>query len=148
MKVLITGGAGFIGSHLADAFVKRGDQVTVIDNFSTGAVSNLGNSLVEVVEGDIRDSDLIDNFMLKLFDLHNNKKFEKKEIDRLMNAYWDITMEMIQNKTEPKKEFNPFEFSINTNIINYFDIYLLNQDGKDLDMNGENFSLFLDIEHD
>ena len=65
MKVLITGGAGFIGSHLADAFVKRGEQVTVIDNFSTGTASNLGNSFVEVVEGDIRDSDLMDKLVAK-----------------------------------------------------------------------------------
>jgi len=65
MKVLITGGAGFIGSHLADAFVTRGDQVTVIDNFSTGTASNLGNSFVEVVEGDIRDAALMDRLVEK-----------------------------------------------------------------------------------
>ena len=41
MKVLITGGAGFIGSHLADRLVARGDQVLVIDNFSTGRRDNL-----------------------------------------------------------------------------------------------------------
>ena len=41
MKVLITGGAGFIGSHLADRLVQRGDQVTIIDDLSTGAMQNV-----------------------------------------------------------------------------------------------------------
>lgn len=41
MKILITGGAGFIGSHLAESLIARGDQVTVLDDLSTGAVSNL-----------------------------------------------------------------------------------------------------------
>ncbi|MEQ1857442.1 MAG: GDP-mannose 4,6-dehydratase, partial [Longimicrobiales bacterium] len=41
MKILITGGAGFIGSHLAEALIARGDEVLVLDDLSTGAVSNL-----------------------------------------------------------------------------------------------------------
>ena len=64
MKVLITGGAGFIGSHLTDAFVKRGDQVTIIDNFSTGTADNL-KSFAQVIEGDIRDAHLMDKEVAK-----------------------------------------------------------------------------------
>ncbi len=64
MKVLITGGAGFIGSHLTDAFVKRGDQVTIVDNFSTGAADNL-KSFAQVIEGDIRNADLMDKEIAK-----------------------------------------------------------------------------------
>lgn len=41
MKVLITGGAGFIGSHLADAYIERGDEVFVIDDLSTGTIENI-----------------------------------------------------------------------------------------------------------
>lgn len=64
MKVLITGGAGFIGSHLTDAFVKRGDQVTIIDNFSTGTADNL-KSFAQIIEGDIRDAHLMDKEVAK-----------------------------------------------------------------------------------
>lgn len=41
MRVLITGGAGFIGSHLADAYLQRGDEVYVIDDLSTGSIANI-----------------------------------------------------------------------------------------------------------
>ncbi|HWX43313.1 MAG TPA: GDP-mannose 4,6-dehydratase, partial [Blastocatellia bacterium] len=41
MKVLITGGAGFIGSHLAERYLSRGDEVYVIDDLSTGAMENI-----------------------------------------------------------------------------------------------------------
>ena len=36
MKLLVTGGAGFIGSHLCDAFLNKGDDITILDNLSTG----------------------------------------------------------------------------------------------------------------
>src|SRR6185436_13021712 len=41
VRVLITGGAGFIGSHLADAYIERGDEVLVIDDLSTGTIENI-----------------------------------------------------------------------------------------------------------
>jgi nucleoside-diphosphate-sugar epimerase len=53
---LVTGGAGFIGSNVAEGLVRRGDRVRVLDNFSTGRPENLaGLDGVEVVEGDLRD---------------------------------------------------------------------------------------------
>jgi UDP-N-acetylglucosamine/UDP-N-acetyl-alpha-D-glucosaminouronate 4-epimerase len=56
MKALVTGGAGFIGSNLARALVLRGDEVRVLDNFSTGNRRNLAElgSEIEVVEGELR----------------------------------------------------------------------------------------------
>lgn len=58
MKILITGGAGFIGSHLVDACVERGDEVSIIDNLSTGRRDNLAHlgDQVHFYEVDIRDS--------------------------------------------------------------------------------------------
>jgi len=60
MKVMITGGAGFIGSHLADRLLKRGDEIMVIDNFATGRRDNLTpqNGLT-VVEDTIADRNLV-----------------------------------------------------------------------------------------
>jgi hypothetical protein len=54
MKALVTGGAGFIGSNLVHALIERGDDVRVLDNFSTGNRSNLEGLDVEVVEGELR----------------------------------------------------------------------------------------------
>lgn len=60
MKVLITGGAGFIGSHLADRLLARGDQVLVIDNYATGRRDNLTpQDGLTVVEGTIADKQLM-----------------------------------------------------------------------------------------
>ncbi len=54
MKALVTGGAGFIGSNLVNALVERGDEVRVLDNFSTGYRANLEGLDVEIVEGELR----------------------------------------------------------------------------------------------
>ena len=63
MKYLITGGAGFIGSHLSDALIARGDQVVVLDNLSTGNKSNieqlLPNPNFTLIEGSILDTQLV-----------------------------------------------------------------------------------------
>jgi UDP-glucose 4-epimerase len=70
MRVLITGGAGFIGSHLADHYVNAGHTVTLLDNFSTGSQSNIAHleGKVTTVNGDIRNIELIDQ-LTKVSDL-------------------------------------------------------------------------------
>ena len=62
MRVLITGGAGFIGSHLADHYVAKGDEVTILDNFSTGSKENIAHLAGKITtqNGDIRNVDLVE----------------------------------------------------------------------------------------
>jgi UDP-glucose 4-epimerase len=59
MRVLVTGGAGFIGSHVVDALISRGDTVTVLDDLSSGKLENLkahrGSRAFRFIRGDIRD---------------------------------------------------------------------------------------------
>jgi UDP-glucose 4-epimerase len=67
MKVLVTGGAGFIGSHLVQTLLEQGHNVRVLDNFSTGKRENLDDlarkfkgTQLEVLEGDVRDASQVD----------------------------------------------------------------------------------------
>jgi nucleoside-diphosphate-sugar epimerase len=70
MRTLVTGGAGFIGSHLVEQLLRRGDSVRVLDNFSTGTRQNLdevcdrsgirlGQGNIDLLEGDLRDAGII-----------------------------------------------------------------------------------------
>jgi UDP-glucose 4-epimerase len=62
MRAFITGGAGFIGSHLADALIARGDTVTILDNMSTGSQANIAHldGKITIHTGDIRDASLVE----------------------------------------------------------------------------------------
>ena len=63
MRVFITGGAGFIGSHLADHYVAAGDAVTILDNFSTGSKANIAHldGKITTIDGDIRNIELVES---------------------------------------------------------------------------------------
>ena len=65
MRVLITGGAGFIGSHLCDALVVEGEEVTILDNLSTGSKKNIAHleGKIKVFQGDIRDQKLVESLV-------------------------------------------------------------------------------------
>ena len=65
MKYLITGGAGFIGSHLAEKLIARGDQVVIFDNLSTGSANNLSGikDQIKFEEGNILDKSIIDKLV-------------------------------------------------------------------------------------
>ena len=67
MKYLITGGAGFIGSHLSDALIARGDSIVILDNLSTGNHHNIesliGNDSVTFYSGSILDEVLVEKLV-------------------------------------------------------------------------------------
>ena len=65
MKVFITGGAGFIGSHLCDTLVAKGEEITIIDNLSTGSKKNIAHleGKIKVFQGDIRDQNLTESLV-------------------------------------------------------------------------------------
>jgi len=64
MKALVTGGAGFIGSHIVDRLLQDGHEVIVLDNFSTGHRENLAeNEILDIVEGDISDFNTVNECM-------------------------------------------------------------------------------------
>ena len=65
MKVLITGGAGFIGSHLCDTLIGEGKEVTILDNLSTGSEKNIAHlrGKIRVIQGDIRNQDLVESLI-------------------------------------------------------------------------------------
>ena len=70
MRALITGGAGFIGSHLADRLLERGDQVLLLDDLSTGRLSNIahleGDPDCEFVLGSVLNVDLVDHVVSRV----------------------------------------------------------------------------------
>jgi UDP-glucose 4-epimerase len=67
---LVTGGAGFVGSHLTDSLIARGDSVTVLDDLSTGRLENLdqhkSNPSLTFVEGSILDMPLVNSLVAKV----------------------------------------------------------------------------------
>jgi len=67
MKILITGGAGFIGSHLSEALFALGHEITVIDNYTSGSKHNLSLILdkIRMVNGDIQDEKLVEKLVCK-----------------------------------------------------------------------------------
>jgi UDP-glucose 4-epimerase len=69
VRALVTGGAGFIGSNVVDGLLARGDEVTVVDDLSTGRRENLEHALAngaELVEADIRDPDALEDLFTRV----------------------------------------------------------------------------------
>ncbi len=110
MKILVTGGAGFIASHIVDAFINEGHHVVVIDNLSTGFEKNV-NPKAKFVKADIGDKEISDLFEKEKFDVVNHHAAQmdvrRSVADPTFDANTNIlgTINLLQNcvKTGVKK---------------------------------------------
>jgi UDP-glucose 4-epimerase len=106
VKVLVTGGAGFIGSHIVDAFIDRGDSVVIIDNLSSGQIENV-NAKAEFVQGDITDAKLVRKlFREHRFDIVNHHAAQLDVRKSVADPIFDCTTNIIGslNLLEAAKE--------------------------------------------
>ncbi len=99
MNVLVTGGAGFIGSHVADAFVERGDTVVILDNLSAGSMENV-NPKAKFVEGDITDAGLVRRlFREHRFEIVNHHAAQLDVRKSVADPVFDCTQNIIGTLT-------------------------------------------------
>ena len=85
MKILISGGAGFVGSHLTDAFLDHGHSVSIIDNFSTGLLENV-NPHAQLHRVDICDIDAVHKAFID-GELVAEKLFHVNEVGKVTNNH-------------------------------------------------------------
>lgn len=108
MKFVVTGGAGFIGSHLVEHLVERGYSVIVIDDLNTGKIENLKNvyKKIEFIEGDIRDNTLLRK-VLKGVDgvFHQAALASVQESFTIPEEYHDVNVNGTENIFKLAKEF-------------------------------------------
>ncbi len=90
-KILVTGGAGFIGSHIVESLVKMGAEVSVLDNLAFGFLENLKHveSDIEFIQGDILDIDLLRKVM-KGKDIISHQAAQLEIFLATSNPYWDL----------------------------------------------------------
>jgi len=98
MKILVTGGAGFIASQIVDAYIAKGHNVTIIDDFSTGFEENL-NPAAKFVKLSISDPGIIDVFKKGKFDLVNHHAAQidvrKSVSDPLSDAITNVITKLV-----------------------------------------------------
>ena len=97
MKILVTGGAGFIGSHIVDAYIKEGHEVTVIDDLSTGRIENVNTERCHFIDADIRDIDEMKRLMILYgpFDVVNHQAAQMSVSDSVRNPHMDIEINIM-----------------------------------------------------
>ena len=97
MKILVTGGAGFIGSHIVDAYIKEGHEVTVIDDLSTGRIENVNTERCHFIDADIRDIEEMKRLMILYgpFDVVNHQAAQMSVSDSVRNPHMDIKINIM-----------------------------------------------------
>ncbi len=110
MKIAITGGAGFIGSHIADEYLRHGHEVVVLDNFSTGRKENLSSD-VKIYEVDINSEEIPGIFKKEKFDILSHHaaqidvrtSVEDPRFDANVNVIGSLNLYEAARKTGVKK---------------------------------------------
>ena len=115
----MTGGAGFIGSHLVKALVKAGHQVRVLDNLSTGSVENLADVLdaIEFVRGDVRDYGVIESAVGGVDAVvHLAALIDVAESVEKPDLYFDVNVRGTYNVAKASKNVSTFVFASSSAI--------------------------------
>jgi len=108
MKILVTGGAGFIGSHITEYLVQRGDDVTVLDNLNTGRKENLAkiNDKINFVNGDIRDYKLLEKLVSDTAGVfHEAALASVQDSFNMKDEYFDVNVNGTENIFKLAKEY-------------------------------------------
>ena len=108
MKILVTGGAGFIGSHIAEYLVQRGDNVTVLDNLSNGKMQNMSkvSDDINFVNGDVRDYKLVEQLVKNVDGVfHEAALVSVPESFKIQNEYFDVNVNGTENILKLAKEY-------------------------------------------
>ena len=108
MKILVTGGAGFIGSHIAEYLVQRGDDVTVLDNLNTGRKENLAkiSGKINFVNGDIRDYKLLEKLVNDTTSVfHKAALASVQQSFNMKDEYFDVNVNGTENVFKLAKEY-------------------------------------------
>ena len=108
MKILVTGGAGFIGSHIVEYLVQRGDNVTVLDNLSNGRMQNLSKVTNDInfVNGDVRDYNLVEQLVKDVDSVfHEAALVSVPESFKMQNEYFDVNVNGTENILKLAKEY-------------------------------------------
>ena len=108
MKILVTGGAGFIGSHIAEYLVQRGDDVTVLDNLITGSKENLTkiSDKINFVNGDIRDHKLLEKLVSDTTGVfHEAALASVQQSFSMKDEYIDVNVSGTENIFKLAKEY-------------------------------------------
>ena len=108
MKYVVTGGAGFIGSHLTEKLVKQGDVVTVLDNLNTGKIENLKSvsKKINFVQNDIRDFEVLRSLMKNVDGIfHQAAMASVQDSFRIPEKFHDVNVNGTENIFKIAKEF-------------------------------------------
>ena len=108
MKILVTGGAGFIGSHIVEYLVQRGDNVTILDNLNTGKIENMSKvkNNINFVNGDIRDYKLLESLVNDSDGVfHEAALASVQQSFKMQDEYFDVNVYGTENILKLAKEY-------------------------------------------